>query len=431
MHEGDEHTASYYAATANWRTRYPALAGEQACDVCVIGAGFTGVNTAIELAERGFRVVLLEARRVAWGASGRNGGQVIGGFADTARIERAVGAEAARVVWDMGVEGTRILQARVARFDIPCDLKPGYFDAALNRRQMRDLRSYVAKQRERGYPHALTIVERQDVRTVVGSDHYVGGVIDAGNGHCHPLNLCIGEARAAESLGVGIFEQSPVTRVDRGRRVRVHAAAGVVAADYLVVAGNAYLEGLIPELRGYVLPAGSFIIATEPLPEDVWRDLLPQDMAVCDQNVVLDYFRLSADRRLLFGGRCNYSGRTPRSIYGTLVPRMLRVFPRLSGVRIDYEWGGRIAISVNRIPQFGRLSTNIYYVQGYSGHGVVPTHMAARILAEAIAGQAERFDLFARIRHWRLPGGKWFGSPLLALGMLYYRLKDAAANVGG
>ncbi len=424
MSEVTEHTQSYYAATANWATDYPVLQGEHRLDVCIVGGGFTGVNAAIELADRGYSVALVEARRVSWGASGRNGGQVIGGIADNDRIEKLLGKEAGDIVWQLGVDATDVLRERVARFQVNCDLKSGYFDAALNRRQMNDLLEHKSYKESKNYPHALDHIEQADVRSVVGSDAYVGGVVDHGNGHCHPLNLCIGEAKGAAELGVQIFEQSPVTRIEPGTRAKVHTANGVVEADYVVVAGNAYLDGLVPELRGMVLPAGSYIIATEPLSDDMVADTLPQDMAVCDQNVVLDYFRLSADRRMLFGGRCNYSGRVPRSIRGTLVPRMLKIFPQLKGARIDYEWGGNIAISINRIPQFGRVASNIFYAQGYSGHGVVPTHMAGRMLAEVIAGQAERFDVLARVKHWRLPGGKWFGSPALALGMLYFRLRD-------
>lgn len=392
--------------------------------MCIVGGGFTGVNTAIELADRGYSVALLEARRVSWGASGRNGGQIIGGIADNLKIAKMLGEEAGEVVWQLGVEATDILRSRVARFQIDCDLKDGYFDAALNSRQMKDLLDYKSYKEAKNYPHVLKVVEQADIRTVVGTDAYVAGVVDRGNGHCHPLNLCLGEAKGAAELGVQIHEHSPVTRIQRGPRAKVHTAAGVVDAEYVVVAGNAYLDGLMPELRGMALPSGSYIIATEPLSADMVADTLPQDTAVCDQNTVLDYFRLSADRRMLYGGRCNYSGREPRSIRDTLVPRMLNIFPQLKDARIDYEWGGNIAISINRIPQFGRIENNILYAQGYSGHGVVPTHMAGRMLAEAIAGQAEGFDIFARVKHWRLPGGKWFASPVLALGMLYFRLRD-------
>ncbi|MEQ8206046.1 MAG: FAD-binding oxidoreductase, partial [Woeseia sp.] len=245
-----------------------------------------------------------------------------------------------------------------------------------------------------------------------------------GNGHLHPLNLCIGEARAAEQLGVRIHEQTPVTRVLHGAKPRVVTPFGTVTANKVVLAGNAYLGRSERRLFGSVIPSGSYIIATEALGVERAATLLPEDMAACDQRVGLDYFRLSADKRLLFGGLCNYSGRDPRDIGATLRPNMLKVFPQLADAAIDFQWGGNIAISINRIPQFGRIEDNTWYAQGYSGHGLAPSHLAGKVLADAISGEMEQFDVFARIRHLRLPGGKWFANPALALGMLYYRLKE-------
>lgn len=238
------------------------------------------------------------------------------------------------------------------------------------------------------------------------------------------MNLCIGEARAAAGLGVRIFEQSPVTRIEHGASPAVHTKLGTMHAQKVVLAGNAYLGKVEPRLYGKVIPAGSYIIATEQLEKALASELLPQDMAACDQRVGLNYFRLSADRRMLFGGLCNYSGRVPKNIAATIRPKMVEIFPQLEGAKIDYQWGGNIAISIKRIPQFGRIDGNTWYAQGYSGHGVAPTHIAGQILADAISGDLERFDVFDRIKHWKLPGGKLFANPALAVGMLYYRLKE-------
>lgn len=424
MKPADAAPLSYYAATAHARPAFPTLHGEVTADVAVAGGGYTGLNTAIELAERGYSVVLLEAQRVGWGCSGRNGGQVIGGIAAYTRLLRHCGAEDARRLWQAGVDGLAIVYDRIRRFNIDCDLKLGYFDAAWNARQLRELVQHLETQQSLGYPHALRLVESAGLHEVIGSEAYVGGVLDGGSGHIHPLNLCIGEAVAAATLGVRIFEQSPVTDLEHGAEAVLRTAGGSVRARHAVLAGNAYLGGVAPRLRQYFLPVGSYIMATEPLSASQAAELLPLDCAVCDQNTLLDYFRLSADRRLLFGGRCNHTGREPRDIKGTLLPRMLKVFPRLRGVRVDFEWGGTVAFAPKRIPQLGRLADNVLYAQGYSGHGIVASHVAGRMLAETIAGQAGGFDLLSRLRHWRFPGGKWFATPALALGMTYFRLRD-------
>ena len=414
---------SYYAATANPAPDIPSLQGDLTVDVCIVGGGFTGIATALELVEKGYKVALLESERIGWGASGRNGGQLIVGMCEHDKVEALLGPEAGRAVWQMGVDCIDIVRQRVAQYDIDCDLKWGYFDAASKPRHMDSLREAKAEMEALGYPHPLEWVEQEQLASVVNSDSYIGGLVDRGSGHVHPLNLCLGEAEAAQQAGARLFELTKVDKVVPGEKPKVITSRGSVTADTLVLAGNAYLGNLHKPLVGKVLPAGSYIIATEPLGE-LADELIPQDMAICDQNIVLDYFRLSADKRLLFGGRCNYSGRDPKDITGSIRPRMETVFPQLRGVKVDYEWGGNIGISLNRIPQIGRLEGNILYAQGYSGHGVGTTHMAGRILAEAIAGNSEKLDIFDRIKHRKLPGGKWFGSPALALGMTYYRLLD-------
>jgi glycine/D-amino acid oxidase-like deaminating enzyme len=427
MLDTTEHASSYYAATANWKTDYPVLRGEHRCDVAVVGAGFTGVSAALHLAERGYDVILIEARRVGWGASGRNGGQLIDGIVEGEKInqiEAKYGRAAAETVRQIGIDCRDVVLERIDRYSIDCDLKFGFLDVALNQDDLDYFSAEVERKRAENYPHKMELVSHADMPSVVGSRRYIGGLIHHANGHLHPLNLCIGEARAAEEQGTRIFEQSPVTRVIHGASPRVETAGGTVHAAKVVLAGNAYLGRTEPRIYGQVIPAGSFVIATEPLGDALASELLPRDMAVCDQRIGLDYFRLSLDKRLLFGGLCNYSGRNPKSISGALRPNMVRIFPQLADTKIDYEWGGYIAISIKRIPQFGRIEGNTWYAQGYSGHGLAPTHIAGQILADAISGDLTRFDVMEKIRHWKLPGGRWFANPALALGMLYYRMKE-------
>ena len=425
-----QHTASYYAASSLPQPDHPALQGDVVADVCVVGGGFSGLNTALELAERGISVVLLEAHKIGWGASGRNGGQLIRGVGHGLdQFEGVIGKDGVRQMKLMGLEAVEIVRQRVERFNIACDLTWGYCDLANKPRDLEGFAEEAQELRDLGYRHEIRLLQANEVHTVVGSDRYVGGFIDMGSGHLHPLNLALGEAAAAAQLGAKLFENSAVTRIDYGPEVRVHTAQGSVRAKTLVLGCNAYLQGLNPHLSGKVLPAGSYIIATEPLTEAQAHALLPQNMAVCDQRVALDYYRLSADRRLLFGGACHYSGRDPQDIGAYMRPKMLDVFPHLKDLKIDYQWGGMIGIGANRLPQIGRLpdQPNVYYAQAYSGHGVNATHLAGKLLAEAISGQhSTGFDLFNQVPHITFPGGKYLRSPLLALGMLWHRLKELA-----
>ncbi|NQV86088.1 MAG: FAD-binding oxidoreductase, partial [Woeseiaceae bacterium] len=408
----------------NNTTRYPPLQGEHRADVVIVGGGFTGVSAMLHLAERGYDVALLEANRIAWGASGRNGGQLIDGFVDSERIEKRVSADAAKIIYQMGIDSRQIVVDRIAKYSIECDLKFGYVELALRESDVRNLNSYLETKERANYPHEMKFLNRDEIRSVVGSDSYIAGLVNMGNGHLHPINLCAGEAAAAVSLGATVFEQSPVVKIHHGAKPRVETAVGTIHANKVLLAGNAYLGRTEPKLAGKVIPAGSYIMATEPLSPELQRELLPTDVACIDLRAALDYFRLSADGRMLWGGMCNYSGRVPRSIEGSLRPGMLKVFPQLEHARTDYTWGGNIAISLNRIPQFGRIEGNTYYVQGYSGHGLAPTHIAGKVLADIVAGESEQFELFSKIKHWGLPGGKWFANPALAAGMMYHRLKE-------
>ncbi|NRA41072.1 MAG: FAD-binding oxidoreductase [Pseudomonadales bacterium] len=420
-----EYPESYYAATLVYHDRYPILEQKLETQVCVIGAGFSGVNTALELAERGFNVVLLEAFRIGWGASGRNGGQLIQGIGHGLEpFEKALGEEGIEAIEAMGFESVNIVKDRVAKYQINCDLKMGYCDLANKPRHMQELMAHKAWLDKVDYPHETRLLESHEMSQVVGSESYIGGLIDMGSGHLHPLNLVCAEAQAAHRLGVQIFEQSAVIDIEQGTRHRIVTAKGEVQADSLVICGNAHVAGLDKQLEGQVLPAGSYVIATEPLSAEVRQRVLPQDMAVCDQRVDLDYYRLSSDGRLLFGGLCTYSGRDPKDIVAALRPNMDKVFPYLKDVAIDYAWGGMIGIGANRFPQVGRLRDNVYFAQAYSGHGVNVTHMAAKVIAESISGETDRIAWFEKVSHIQFPGGRRFRSPLLAIGMLYHRLKD-------
>ena len=419
-----EHTRSYYAASVNEVTDYPCLEGAQSADICVVGAGFTGTATALSLAERGYSVALVEANRVGWGASGRNGGQVINGMKGIELLRKRHGNGIADILDNLRWRGNDIIRERVSKYDINCDFKNGFTDVATKPSQVRNLEENAEDRELHPSDFAYEFWSREKTCDMLGTDTYHGGFVCYRDGHLHPLNLCIGEARAAHNLGVQIFEQSPVTGITHGKRPRVETADGYVEADSVVLAGNAYNQLEPKHLSNLIFPAGSYIIATEPLADEVAKSINKKDVAVCDVNEVVDYYRLSADNRLLFGGACNYSGRDPKSIKSFIRPRMLKVYPQLKDVKIEYEWGGKVGIVLRRIPTVGRINGNVYYCQGYSGHGVCATHVMGEVMADAITGTMERFDLFADVNHFRIPGSQWFGNQVIALGMLYYKMKD-------
>ncbi len=424
IHQKQEHTSSYYAATVNEVTDYPELEGGVTADICVVGAGFTGVATALTLAERDFSVALIEANRVGWGASGRNGGQLINGISGLSKVRKKHGEGVEDMLWELRWRGNDIIHDRVAKYGIECDLKNGFVETAIKQRHLADLEEYAEQMERHNHPYKYELWDRATTSANLGTDAYIGGFVSYRDGHLHPLNLCIGEARAASGLGVKIFEQSLVTGIEHGARPRVRTARGHVDADSVVLAGNAYHLLESRHLSNLTFPAGSYIIGTEALPDELVNEINPLDLAVCDLNEVVDYYRLSADKRMLYGGRCNYSGREPESIKASILPRMLQIYPQLEDVRIDFEWGGMIGIVLNRIPALGRINGNVYYCQGYSGHGVNATHIMGELVADAIGGTMEKFDLFAGMKHFRIPGSQWMGNQIIALGMLYFRLKD-------
>ncbi|PTY38398.1 gamma-glutamylputrescine oxidoreductase [Saccharospirillum sp. MSK14-1] len=424
MAERIEHTGSYYAATANAAPDRAPLTESIDADVCVIGAGFTGLSTALHLAEAGFKVVVLEAARIGFGASGRNGGQLVNSYSrDLDVIERHYGHDMAKMLGSMAFEGADIIRQRIAQYQIDCDYKPGGLFVAFNKRQMHELTEQKALWARYGNDE-MSLLDQGSLGDYLKSDRYIGGLLDQRGGHIHPLNLALGEAAAIESHGGQIFEDSKVIRIDRGEKPVVHTDQGQVTANYIMVAGNAYLGNLVPELAAKSMPCGTQIVTTEVLGEAKARELIPQLQCVEDCNYKLDYYRITGDFRLLYGGGVTYGGGDPRSIENFLRPHLESTFPQLKGVKFDYAWGGDFLLTMSRLPQFGRIGDNIYYAQGYSGHGVTTTHLAGKLIAEALRGQAERFDAFSALKHFPFPGGRLLRAPYTAVGALYYGLRD-------
>jgi gamma-glutamylputrescine oxidase len=419
------HVRSWYAASAPDFPAQAALEGTLQADVCILGAGITGLSTAIELAEAGLSVVVLEAQRVGWGASGRSGGQAIFGFGcDQSKITQAVGLADSKRLFDWSLEGLELIKQRCTQYGIDCDWRDIHAHVPIKPRHITELKSWQQDLAE-NFDYPLQWWDREQLQAVMPNQRYLGALVDSNSGHLHPLKYNQGVARAALGLGVRIFEQSKVTQLVRGDRPVFKTAKGEVHCDFAVLAGNAYVHGIAPELDDKIMPVGTYIGATEPLGEARAKALIGNDMAVADVNWALDYFRLSADHRLLFGGRASYSTLPPPNLSGTLRRRMTRVFPMLEGVRMDYVWGGYVDISLNRAPHWGRLGRNVFFAQGFSGHGIAATGLAGRIMAEAIRGQAGRLDVFSRIQHRNFPGGRALRTPLLVAAMAWFKLRDA------
>lgn len=422
---------SYYLRSApEWKPSN-ALEGEADCDVAVVGAGLAGLSAALELAARGLSVTVLEARHVGFGASGRNGGQALHGLAcDMAVIEAQLGRDDARRVFDLSIEALDLMRQRIAAHAIDCEWQDGFLSVATSPRKAQALAGW-AQHMAQAYGYPMTVAARDKVRDWIDSPRYHGVVHDPRSGHLHPLKYTQGMARAALAAGVRLYEATPVTGLRQGVTVSLMTPHGRVWARQVLLAGNVYLQGLAPTLAPRIMPVGTYIVCTEPQEPALLQRLIPTRSAVCDTNVVLDYFRPTADHRMLYGGRVSYSAATPRDMADSLRQRMVATFPQLAGARIAHAWGGFVDITMNRAPDFGRLpptsaghAANVYYLQGFSGHGLALTGLAGQMVAQAMTGDASRFDVFARLRHRDFPGGEWLRRPALVLGMAWYRLRD-------
>lgn len=419
---------SYYEASVQRAPALPALDADLRADVVVVGAGFTGLSAAIECAQRGLSVIVLEADRICSGASGRNGGQAIVGYASgQGPFESQLSSAQARLAWEMSLESIDLIDERIAAFGIECDREFGYLYVAESARKARALEADM-REMETKWGLKSEFVSGAATRTYIDSPLYQAAAFEKRSGHLHPLKYGLGLAHAAQRLGVRIFEHSPVVDVQRGAPLVAKTAQGTVTADFGVLAGNCMLPEfgprVAPEIAARVMPVGTYIIGTAPLDPALCKRLIPSNAAVCDNNFVLDYYRFSADWRMLFGGRVSYSARTPGNLQTVMAQRLAKVFPALAQVPVEYVWGGFVDISMNRAPDFGRLGDNLYYLQGFSGHGVAITGLAGRVVAQALCGQAQRFDVFAQLQHHKFPGGAMFRTPSLVLGMAYHQLMD-------
>jgi len=424
--DSDDHPNSYYHASQNRSVELTPLDGSRRADVCIIGAGYTGLSSALHLAQRGYDVVLVEARKPGWGASGRNGGQLCSGQRkDQDELCAMVGTETARQFWELAEAAKKLARQLIAEHNIECDLKPGIAHPNHKPAYARGTEAYVDFLRRQYDYQQIEYLERDAMSELVGSASYFGGSLDMGAGHLHPLNYALGLTDAALAAGASIYQSTIVENITEGSPNRVMTNQGVVETDSVVLACNGYLGKLEPRVAGKIMPINNFIVATEPLNEAQLKVINPRDVAIADSRFVVNYYRLSADKRMLFGGGENYRPNFPTDIANFVRKPMLQVYPQLEESRIDYAWGGTLAVTLNRMPHFGRLgNNNTYYAQGYSGHGVAMATLAGKLIAEAIAGEAESFDLFGKIPTRSFPGGDLLRWPGMVLGMSYYALRD-------
>jgi gamma-glutamylputrescine oxidase len=421
-----QHAPSYYAASIVHPVTATPLDGRHTCDVCVIGGGFTGCAAALQLAQRGVTVILLEQSRLGWGASGRNGGQAhVGQRRDQNYLEEKVGASAARELWELALAARTHLDELIAKYEIRCDYRPGLLHADHKARHTAATRRYVAHLQEAyGYAH-IRYVDREELRSLVATEGYYGASLDMRGGHLHPLNLVLGIARAAQSHGARLHEQAEVRAVERaGSGFVVTTAAGEVHASQVVLACNGYLRGIAREVESHVMPINNFIAVTEPLGPEGAAALLKRGYAVADSRFVVNYFRTTIDHRLLFGGGENYSYRFPADIAEFVRPHLLGVFPQLQGVRLEYAWGGTLAVTRTRMPFIREIAPAFFNASGFSGLGVVLAPYAGKIVADAILGERRAFEAFARVPVPRFPGGAALRGPTLVAAMMLYALRD-------
>lgn len=419
---------SYYEASVTRSNFNTSLNEDLLVDVVVIGAGFAGLSAALELANNGYSVAILEADKVCAGASGRNGGQAIVGYASGMDlIEKQLGQQYANMLWQSSLDAIHLIDQRIAQYQIECGRVHGYQYVADSSKKAAQLESEMLHYENR-YGLKTSITTGSDVKNYINSEQYAMCAYENISGHLHPLQYGLGLANAAIQAGVKIYENSAVVELTKGQTVTAKTAKGQVSAKFAVVAGNCTLHEygakVAPELKGRIMPVGTYIIGTSPIHPLLQEQLLPNNAAVCDNNFILDYFRFSQDHRMLFGGRVSYSTKTPYQLKEKMQARMLTIFPQLSSTSIDYIWGGFVDISMNRAPDFGRTDDNIYYLQGFSGHGVALTGLAGQLVAQAIRGDAEKFDIFSKIKHLPFPGGDLFRTPALVLANFYSQIKD-------
>ncbi len=407
--------------------QHPSLLDSLECDLCIIGGGFTGLSTAIEASKKGLKVILLEQNKIAWGASGRNGGQIgIDISSGVQNLEKKYGFETVKNLWNVSLDAVKLIDQRIDEFKIQCDKKTGNLSVATNHSTVKDFESEIDYYQNKLDYHSTRILTRDEVTEAVGSNRYFGGHLQKDGGHLHPLKYALGLADAALSLNVNIYENSKVIKINEKKNyVEVLTSNGSIKAKNIALCCNAYLEEIDAGIKSKIMPIINYMIATKPISNDLQKTILPSDYCVCDTNFDLNYYRLSSDKRMIFGGGVSYSLKHSEKLAKRTEQRMLKVFPSLSKEKAEYIWGGYVGITVNRTPDIGQTSSRIFYAHGFSGHGVALTGIAGKIIANSIfSGEKGALETFEKIKHKNFPGGRLFRMPLLVTISALQRMTD-------
>ncbi|MBL6953795.1 MAG: FAD-binding oxidoreductase [Alphaproteobacteria bacterium] len=414
---------SYYTRTANAGAVGSALDGVMEVDVCVVGGGLAGLSTALGLVERGASVVLLEAHRVGWGASGRNGGFVSAGFSKSLRaLERRLGRDHAQALYGLSRDAVALIRQRIETYAIDCGpivdgtIRASWFDDPDSLKRERDYMAAMTGVAEAFWP-------REKLGALLLSERYYDGLFDPEGFQFHALNYSLGLAVAARSKGARIFEGARVTALQlNGPMKIIRTRTGEVRAAAVVMACGGYIAGLHRKMSGATIPVATYVAVTEPL-GDRLRTAIRTPHAVHDTRFALDYYRPLHDSRILWGGRISVRQSEPPGLAGLMRGDLLKVYPQLAGVKMETAWGGLMSYATHKMPQIGEAAPRVWYAMGFGGHGVNTTTMAGELVAGAIAERDDRYRLLAPFG--LTPTAGPIGAAAAQLTYWFYGLRDA------
>ena len=423
----DNEKISFYRSSIEDLNSQDQLTSDIDVDICIIGGGLTGISSAINLSKKGYSVILCEARKIGWGASGRNGGQLgIGMRKDQFTIEKKLGLKHAKELWSLGLEAVEDVKNLIKENEIDCHLVNGVMSTACFEKDIDEYKFEIEHMAKNYDFEGYQFFNKEKIREEINSKMYLAGLLNSGSYHLNPLKLTLGLAKVAQKNNVKIFENTPIEKIrEEGDRVQVMSKKGLIRANQVVVACNGYLDSILGSKKNKFMPINNYVVATEPLGEKRAREIIKNNYAVCDTRFIIDYYRFSEDWRMVFGGGETFTSNFVKNATSFVSKRMIKVFPQLQNVKIDYSWGGTLAITVNRLPHFGTLMNNkVSYAFGYSGHGLALSVLAGKLIGENIHGDHERFKFFSDINHMSIPLGSIFRRPIYSSAILYYKIRD-------